>query len=61
VQIILTSVVESLALAWEEYCSDLPDVTVYRGSILDVPATLSSKLATSPFPISSPPHHARPD
>jgi O-acetyl-ADP-ribose deacetylase (regulator of RNase III) len=37
VEIILTAVEEPLALAWEEYCGDLPDVTIHRGSILDVP------------------------
>lgn len=36
-QIILTAVEEPLANAWEEYCGDLPDVTIHRGSILDVP------------------------
>lgn len=36
-QIILTAVDEPLALAWEEYCGDLANVTIHRGSILDVP------------------------
>lgn len=36
-QIVLAAVEEPLALAWEEFCGDLPDVVVHRGSILDVP------------------------
>ena len=35
-KIILTSVEESLADAWQNYCGDLPDVSVHRGSILEV-------------------------
>jgi hypothetical protein len=34
--IILTSLEAPLADAWERFCGDLPDVTVHRGSILDV-------------------------
>ena len=35
--IVLTSVEEGLADAWERFCGDLPFVTVHRGSIFDVP------------------------
>jgi O-acetyl-ADP-ribose deacetylase (regulator of RNase III) len=34
--IVLAAVEEDLAEAWERHCGDLPDVTVYRGSILDL-------------------------
>lgn len=34
--LILTAVEGSLADAWETFCGDLPGVSVYRGSILDV-------------------------
>jgi O-acetyl-ADP-ribose deacetylase (regulator of RNase III) len=36
VKIILAAVEEDLAEAWERHCGDLPDVTVHRGSILDL-------------------------
>lgn len=35
-QIILTALERDLADAWERHCGDLPDVSVYRGSILDL-------------------------
>src|SRR3954469_22283556 len=35
-KIVLTAVEEALARAWEQFCGDVSDVTVYRGSILDV-------------------------
>ena len=35
-RIVLAAVEESLARAWETFCGDLPDVTVHRGSILEV-------------------------
>ena len=35
--IILTSVDDALADAWERFCGDLPFVSVYRGSIFDLP------------------------
>ena len=34
--IILTSVEDALADAWEQFCGDLPFVSVYRGSIFDL-------------------------
>lgn len=34
--IILTSVEDALADAWEQFCGDLPFVTVHRGSIFDL-------------------------
>ncbi len=36
-RIVLTAIDEPLARAWEEFCGDVDGVTVYRGSILDVP------------------------
>jgi O-acetyl-ADP-ribose deacetylase (regulator of RNase III) len=36
-RIILTATEAELADAWQQYCADLPDVSVFRGSILDVP------------------------
>lgn len=35
-KIILAAIDEPLALAWEEVCKYLPDVEIYRGSILDL-------------------------
>jgi O-acetyl-ADP-ribose deacetylase (regulator of RNase III) len=35
-KIVLAAVEEDLADAWERHCGDLPDVTVHRGSILDL-------------------------
>src|SRR4051812_44036410 len=35
-KIILSAVDDELAEAWERHCSDLPDVTVHRGSILNL-------------------------
>lgn len=35
-KIILAAVEKDLADAWERHCGDLPDVTVHRGSILDL-------------------------
>jgi O-acetyl-ADP-ribose deacetylase (regulator of RNase III) len=35
-KIVLAAVEEELADAWERHCGDLPDVTVHRGSILDL-------------------------
>src|SRR4051794_242696 len=35
-KIVLTAVEEALARAWEQFCGDVSDVTVYRGSIFDV-------------------------
>jgi O-acetyl-ADP-ribose deacetylase (regulator of RNase III) len=35
-KIVLAAVESDLADAWERHCGDLPDVTVYRGSILDL-------------------------
>ena len=35
-KIILAAVEHDLADAWERHCGDLPDVTVHRGSILDL-------------------------
>jgi len=34
--IILTSVEDALADAWEQFCGDLPFVSVYRGSLFDL-------------------------
>ena len=34
--IILSAVESSLADAWQEHCGDVPDVTIQRGSILDL-------------------------
>lgn len=34
--IILAATEPPLAAAWEQFCGDLPDVSVHRGSILDV-------------------------
>jgi len=42
--IILTSVEDGLADAWERFCGDLPFVTVHRGSIFD----LSCEAVVSP-------------
>jgi O-acetyl-ADP-ribose deacetylase (regulator of RNase III) len=44
VKIILAARESDLADAWERHCGDLPDVTVHRGSILDlsVDAVVSS-------------------
>jgi len=36
VKIILAAVETDLADAWERHCGDLPDVTIHRGSILDL-------------------------
>lgn len=36
-RIVLAAVEAPLAHAWEQICGDLPDVSVYAGSILDVP------------------------
>ena len=35
-KIILTATDDALADAWHRFCGDLPDVSVYRGSILDI-------------------------
>lgn len=35
-KIVLAAVEAELAAAWQHYCSDLPDVTIHRGSILDL-------------------------
>ncbi|MDX2241183.1 MAG: macro domain-containing protein [Leptolyngbyaceae cyanobacterium bins.302] len=35
-EIVLTAVDRDLAEAWHNYCDDLPDVSVYHGSIFDV-------------------------
>lgn len=35
-QIILAAIEPKLAAAWEAFCGDLPDVTLHRGSILDL-------------------------
>jgi O-acetyl-ADP-ribose deacetylase (regulator of RNase III) len=35
-KIVLSAVDEDLADAWERHCGDLPDVTIHRGSILDL-------------------------
>lgn len=35
-QIILAAVEPELADAWEQFCGDLPGVSIHRGSILDV-------------------------
>jgi O-acetyl-ADP-ribose deacetylase (regulator of RNase III) len=35
-RIILAAVEDELADAWERHCGDLPDVSVHRGSILDL-------------------------
>jgi O-acetyl-ADP-ribose deacetylase (regulator of RNase III) len=35
-QVILTSREDALADAWDRFCGDLPGVTVFRGSILDL-------------------------
>ena len=35
-KIILAAVEDDLADAWERHCGDLPDVTIHRGSILDL-------------------------
>ena len=34
--IVLTSVEDALADAWERFCGDLPFVSVHRGSIFDL-------------------------
>jgi len=36
VKIILAAVEDDLAAAWERHCGGLPDVTIHRGSILDL-------------------------
>src|SRR4029434_4261958 len=36
-KIVLAAVEDDLADAWERHCGDLPDVSVHRGSILDLP------------------------
>ncbi len=33
----LTAVEPDLADAWQQFCGDLPDVTIHRGSIFDIP------------------------
>ena len=35
-RIVLTAIEDNLAEAWERHCGDLPNVTVHRGSILDL-------------------------
>jgi O-acetyl-ADP-ribose deacetylase (regulator of RNase III) len=35
-QIVLTAMEPALADAWQRFCGDLPNVTIHRGSILDV-------------------------
>src|SRR5262245_43345879 len=35
-KIILSAVESDLADAWQRHCGDLPDVTIHRGSILDL-------------------------
>ena len=35
-QIVLTATEPPLADAWQRFCGDLPNVTIHRGSILDV-------------------------
>jgi O-acetyl-ADP-ribose deacetylase (regulator of RNase III) len=35
-KIILAAVEDDLADAWQRHCGDLPDVTIHRGSILDL-------------------------
>ncbi len=35
-KIVLSATEDDLADAWERHCGDLPDVTVHRGSILDL-------------------------
>jgi hypothetical protein len=35
-QIVLTATEPPLADAWQRFCGDLPNITVHRGSILDV-------------------------
>ncbi len=35
-KIILAALEPELAAAWERHCGDLPDVTIHRGSILDL-------------------------
>ena len=35
-KIVLSAVDEDLADAWERHCGDSPDVTIHRGSILDL-------------------------
>src|SRR5262245_65161566 len=35
-KIILSAVEADLADAWERHCGDLPDVSIHRGSILDL-------------------------
>ncbi len=35
-KIVLAAVENDLADAWEQHCGDLPDVSVHRGSILDL-------------------------
>ena len=35
-KIILAAIEDDLADAWDRHCSDLPDVTIHRGSILDL-------------------------
>src|SRR5262245_39700765 len=36
VKMLLAALDDELAEAWERHCGDLPDVTVHRGSILDL-------------------------
>ncbi len=36
VKLILTAVDEALANAWQVFCSDVPDLVIHHGSILDV-------------------------
>src|SRR5476651_102867 len=35
-KIVLAAVEDDLADAWQRHCCDLPDVTIHRGSILDL-------------------------
>lgn len=35
-KIVLAAVEESLARAWDQFCGDVPDVVIHRGSILNV-------------------------
>jgi O-acetyl-ADP-ribose deacetylase (regulator of RNase III) len=35
-KIVLAAVDDDLATAWQRHCGDLPDVTIHRGSILDL-------------------------
>ncbi len=45
--IVLAALEEPLARAWETFCGDVPNVTVHRGSILDVPCDAAVSPANS--------------